>query len=418
VHIVFATMQFGPGYYQGTERYIANLAKGLLHQGYRISVIAGDPLQQWSKEIKQLATEEGISIYATDTLGWSAVEGMPVESYVKRIQELKPDICHLVNPGHIGINFISAAQHLGLPSIITMTDYWWLCPKNTLTRVDGSLCSGFESPSECWRCISQSHRNSNIRSLSQKPLISFTATALLKLKAGYYRNSKEWPQRKQIISESLQNSGAIICLSKTGLKAINEYFDCKNTHYIPVGLADEWIQDGDKPKLSKDKVKLGFIGTISRHKGLTLLIKAIALAANVKDIELHIAGSFDDSEYEKEVMQACQEINAIFHGRLDESQVRKLIDEMNATVVPSQSPENQPQVILESFARKTAVISSKAPGAAELLLAEYTFSTAHELQLLIEDIAKISANYQIPAVSSYAEMTERTVHLYQKICAY
>jgi glycosyltransferase involved in cell wall biosynthesis len=91
---------------------------------------------------------------------------------------------------------------------------------------------------------------------------------------------------------------------------------------------------------------------------------------------------------------------------------------MNATVVPSQSPENQPQVILESFARKTAVISSKAPGAAELLLAEYTFSTAHELQLLIEDIAKISANYQIPAVSSYAEMTERTVHLYQKICAY
>jgi hypothetical protein len=43
MHIVFATMQFGPGYQQGTERYIENLSLALIAAGHRVTVLANRP---------------------------------------------------------------------------------------------------------------------------------------------------------------------------------------------------------------------------------------------------------------------------------------------------------------------------------------------------------------------------------------
>ena len=41
--IVLVTMQLGPGYHHGTERYVRTLAGGLRERGHEVLCLAGDP---------------------------------------------------------------------------------------------------------------------------------------------------------------------------------------------------------------------------------------------------------------------------------------------------------------------------------------------------------------------------------------
>ncbi|WP_444904969.1 glycosyltransferase [Microbulbifer sp. CnH-101-E] len=150
--ILFSTMQFGPGYNQGTEKYIRNLALNLSKRGCDVIVAGGDP--EGILGNRTFIDEGGFRQIKLPTFGWGTTEGDSVDNYLSLLSELKPDLVHMVNPAHIGINLLNAAQKLGIPYFISITDFWWLCPKHTLTFKSGDFCSGFADYETCFSCIS------------------------------------------------------------------------------------------------------------------------------------------------------------------------------------------------------------------------------------------------------------------------
>ena len=77
-----------------------------------------------------------------------------VERWVfDHLGRLRPDVVHITSCGTLSASVIAAARRRGVPVLLTATDFWFLCARNTLLQPDGALCSGPETPWKCAQCL-------------------------------------------------------------------------------------------------------------------------------------------------------------------------------------------------------------------------------------------------------------------------
>jgi glycosyltransferase involved in cell wall biosynthesis len=118
-------------------------------------------------------------------------------------------------------------------------------------------------------------------------------------------------------------------------------------------------------------LRFGFFGQMSPLKGITVLIDA-AKYLNKMDvrgasIEIHGDYSNQPPPFQTAVIEALAEAgdNVVYHGAYDNRDVHRLMQQMDAVVVPSTWWENSPVVIQEAFANGKPVICSNIGGMAE-----------------------------------------------------
>ncbi|WNZ54762.1 glycosyltransferase [Microbulbifer sp. MKSA007] len=410
--ILFFTMQYGPGYTQGTERYIRNITSGLRDIGCDIIIAAGDPEKKttniYSSELAGKTT-----LIKIPTKGWGALDGAPVDYYKKLLREVQPDIIHMVNPAHIGVNALIAARALQLPYFITVTDFWWLCPKHTLTLSDGRFCSGFRKSTECLKCIASTHSNKIIKKISTRTGFNVLAQgAILGNNLLKFGGITKWPKRNRLLHQILSNAQKVICLSKTGKSRLENFFRINNTTYLPTGLSSDWFLPPTAKKSIDSCIRIGFLGAIAPHKGVHLLVEAMSQLA-YKDVVLSVAGRVHDKDYANLLFKSSTNIEYL--GEVDEKSTISFLDSLDLLVIPSTSPENQPQVLLEAGARGIPTISSNSPGCAELLEAKLTFpmNDSNSLTHLIQKFLDNPSYFTPPEKPlSVAEVTAKTCNIY------
>ena len=406
-------MQFGPGYNQGTEKYVRNLARNLSEQGCEVVVAGGDPERILTDCTE--ANDGNIRRITLPTFGWTTIGGDSTGSYVKLLAKLKPDVVHMANPAHIGVNILNAARELGIPYFVSVTDFWWLCPKHTLTLKSRVFCEGLRDPQSCMRCIAETHPNRLVRAASTLPPIRNGFAKALQLKNISGTMEADWEERKQILASILANAVQVICLSRTGQKLLNEYFTLDNCQYIPAGLADTWFEPGKTTNNKRDQYVVGFLGAIASHKGLHTLSGALK-EVNHRDIELRVAGKLVDRRYAKQAL--TQYPNTTYVGELGERESRDFLDSLDLLVIPSNSPENQPQVLLEAGARKKPTIASDIPGCAELLPDSALFPVEDYIKLkkLLEKAKQDTSSIGLPESGLSAhEVSAQILTEYQKV---
>lgn len=362
-------MQYGSAYKQGAERYICNLAQELKYLGNQVIVAGGDPNNIYSETPDFHLVSDQTRHYKLPTDHWSTITGAKPKQYIAFLKRLAPDIVHMIHPGHIGLALLSAAKTLGIKTIITIVDFWWVCPKNTLIHHKHGLCSGNKRLEECSECISQTHPSRNIsRLLKYKPgskVMRIGLMGKLVLKNHY----NVWKKRSAIIEETLKSTDSIITLSATAERLLKQHYPNIKTQKIPAGLHPRWYKNIYKwqpPQPKQKKINIGFAGVIAPHKGLHILIEALKRLPN-DWFSLKVAGTCNDKNYQKKLNQLTRGLMISWQGSIDEEDMVEFIDRSDLIVVPSLSPENQPQVILEGHARNTPIICSDVPGCAELV---------------------------------------------------
>jgi glycosyltransferase involved in cell wall biosynthesis len=118
-------------------------------------------------------------------------------------------------------------------------------------------------------------------------------------------------------------------------------------------------------------LRVGFFGQMSPLKGISLLIEAARMLAEMKvetlGIEIHGEYGNQPEEFQASVRKALAEAgsNVIYHGPYDNADVQRLMRRMDAVVVPSTWWENSPVVIQEAFACGRPVICANIGGMAE-----------------------------------------------------
>jgi glycosyltransferase involved in cell wall biosynthesis len=118
-------------------------------------------------------------------------------------------------------------------------------------------------------------------------------------------------------------------------------------------------------------LRFGFFGQMSPLKGITVLIEAAKYLNKMEvrgaTIEIHGDYSNQPPTFQTAVIEALAEAgqSVVYHGAYDNRDVHRLMQRMDAVVVPSTWWENSPVVIQEALANGKPVICSDIGGMAE-----------------------------------------------------
>src|SRR3990172_3469244 len=167
--ILLVSMQLGPAYRQGSERYAESLAEALAEVGHEVSFLAGDPRGVEPARPLGAPVNSERRLFAHSAQTWFAVMGTAPSRITGFLRRVQPDLVHVVNPAHVGVGAMLAARRLGIPVVVTAMDFWWVCPRATLLRGGAETCRGNRSWRECVGCIGSDHRRAGLRALARRP---------------------------------------------------------------------------------------------------------------------------------------------------------------------------------------------------------------------------------------------------------
>ncbi|MHC4443413.1 MAG: glycosyltransferase [Planctomycetota bacterium] len=421
--IVFVTMQFGRSYVQGTERYVGSLGRCLRDRGHAVNYLAGDPLHLDSPRKLGHVIDADEKIYAYPTRGWMSVVGLSPKRIAQWLKKQQPDIVHINTPAHIGVAAMLACRKLGIPCVVTVHDFWWVCPKGTLLRGGKEICDGTPPWYECVPCISADHPKGWVRMLSRFPailsplplLLYFTRAGMRKMSpADMYR----WTQRRSVIVECLNLADRMIFPSEMIGRVISPWLSHKRWQVIPNGLQKHWFADPraktTKPRTPED-LTIGYAGAMAAHKAPHLLLEAVK-HLGWTGTRVRLAGPQGDANYLEQLEKSARGLKVEFLGRLSVEEMPAFLRTLDIFAMTSIWPENCPYAVLEAQAAGVPVVGSNIGGVPELIGDERLMFQPGSAEGLARALTYVCDNpqYSIPTrVHTVDEMTDKAQLVYQ-----
>jgi glycosyltransferase involved in cell wall biosynthesis len=427
--ILIAVHHFPPHYTGGAEWEAFHMASAFLSRGHSVKVVCVENVNQDSTTSLTWVDElfEGIPVRRLsfnrasipDPVRWEYDNLWIGQHFDRLFEEYKPDIFHLISGYLMSGRPIWSAQAHGIPSVVSLEDFWFLCPRITLLRSDGKLSTIPVDPFVCASCLAGEKRSFNI--------INRVAPAILQ---SYFHlqksKAREIEARTEFLSQTLHKVDRLIVRSKflsstyvkAGAPSEKMVFSRQGLDF-PTRLSEEM----DKP--SNQPLRVGYLGQIAWHKGIHVLLEAVRRIPDAR-LEVKIYGDAERfPAYTAQLRRIIADDKRIslagsYNGYEDEVRV---LGSLDVVVVPSIWYENSPNSIMESLAQKVPVIASNLGGMAEMvqheqngLLFEVGSSEdlARQLQrLCIEPGLQPGLKAGIGPVKSVAEEIDELEFVYQ-----
>ncbi|MEW6746551.1 MAG: glycosyltransferase family 4 protein [Planctomycetota bacterium] len=379
MRLLYVLHQFYPHHITGTEQYVLGLAREARRRGHQVAIFTLEPdfllgwpgLKVWNDAVEEIPVHRvsiGNVLFANPVL---AEYESPIVARVFEdvISKVRPDVVHAFHLRYLGSNQIELARALGLPVVVHLMDFWFLCPHFTLLRPDGRLCAGPASPeAHCLSCAYAGlHRI--LEGGGGPREVSFPAYA-----PGLLRHTDVLGdlllaavRRVDRQREALGSSSLIVAPSRFLRETFAANgFDVSRVRVVPYGV-DMTRFAGYRKEAGHD-LRVGFIGTIAQHKGLHVLIEAFR-QVEVREASLHVYGRLDDyPDYARDRrFQARDDDRIHFHGPFAAGELGKVLSGIDLLAIPSLWYENTPFVALEAMAAGIPVLASRLGGLTEVL---------------------------------------------------
>jgi len=342
--ILYVCHQFFPEFHTGTERFICNIASMIAKAGHQVKIL--------SYSFNDIDSSD--SKYHNIAIFNEVYNGLPVVK-VKRIRnepayydllssedlkrfaihflyKEKPDVIHFGHTMRLS-EFVYAANFLNIPYVLTLTDFFLLCPKVNLTPSPNQLCQGPVHGSECAK-------------LCNDVVPEFHKHRL-----------------KVVKNKILHGAKKLFAPSSFVAKAFEQEFNDLSIDVIGHGV---YVLPFDRlPMPESSKTKLIFAGSLNYIKGVHVILTALALIES-DNIELKIYGSSSDVTYQDMIMQMiAKDQRVTYCGVYAENELGKILTESDAIVIPSICYETYSFVLHEAFKFNLPVIASNLGAIAE-----------------------------------------------------
>jgi glycosyltransferase involved in cell wall biosynthesis len=381
--VVFFVHCFFPHHFYGTETYTLELAKNYQAMGINVHIVTalfpGYPVS--SRDFISHYTFENLPVTCIDKslapntsvkdTYYQADMNPVLEKILRRLQ---PDIVHVTHLINHTAALLEVTQALGIHTYATFTDFFGFCFNNKLESATSTLCKGPSADrSNCVACyIKGSGRFQGKRKGLQKLLARggvFFLAHYARVLSKYF--PANFPSTATMIEDLVSRPDILLSLYNSGYqKAVAPTQFLLNAYQqngctvplfnIPFGVD---IDRSSKPKRAKqDKIVIGFIGQLTAHKGVDILLSAFnRLPKNIA--ELHIYGEIkQDPAYMKQLYSQSKGHAIFFKGTFKNSEFAKVLSQMDVCVIPSRWHENSPLVLLNALATHTPVVVSRAAG--------------------------------------------------------
>lgn len=430
--ILLPVHHFLPRYTAGAELYTYRLARWLINNGHHAEVVCVESIEKGRVDALDVVHDQvdGIPVWrlSMDLMNapqrrlWTFDNPLFGAWFDQHLAQSRPDVVHFMAGYLIGVAPMRAVARAGVPALLTMHDFWYLCPRHTLLRGDGSLCESIpEDAAECAWCYEYlwegKHRRVN------NATGGLYHTVMLRAMPKASRDLME--KRRIAMAEGLRVPRFVIAPSEFMARRAAPWVAPDRLIVQRTGIDLSYF-DNLTQKPVDDVFRVGFIGQINEIKGVHLLMDAFQrLQGGSKTLELHIHGGLADNAYVRSLRQRAESDKRIqLHGRFENTRVGSILSALDVLVVPSMWYENMPLSILESCAAGTPVVTTSTGGMAEPIQHDANglhfklgdaADLARQLQRLIDDpalLSTIKAGARRNPLLSIEEELEKVFPLY------
>jgi glycosyltransferase involved in cell wall biosynthesis len=432
MRIVIGVHHFPPNYVGGAEWRAYRTARALLQAGHDVLVAAveriDDPAAQPLRHVDEVFKGVPVRRFsfnlaaAPDPLRWEYNNLWVGEHFHQRFVEQRPDIFHVMSGYLLTGSPIAAAQALKIPTVVTLTDFWFLCRRISMLRTDGSISTLPIDPLRCARCLGEEKRRYRL-----------PAKVMPRVMDAFWRFQGDYLQYFQARRAALQQIMSGIDLAICPSNFIRDMYReagmvARRMEFLRQGHAFQNLAPEHLSKTPSPVLRIGYLGQIAPLKGVHVLVDAVRQLPELP-IELRIYG--DGAAFpgycDKLKARIGNDTRIHFEGVYERSQLTGILRETDVVVVPSLWYENSPNVILEAYVHATPVIASNFGGMAELVDDEHNGAhfavgnaadLARQLQRLVDYPALLSKLTKGAANTSPPTVTEelaKMLMLYQSL---
>lgn len=367
-------LQLAPGLFPyhntGVETYTYRLSQALRSRGHSVTVAApvvpavdqektGPPIE--TLPAVQTRFQGGEPTGSSGREVWNAFE--------KIVQRTNPELIHVQHLIHMGSATLSRLERQGIPFIVSIPDYWYLCVG--IQR----LCNG-----SAWECT--------------KRCDSGTLSRPLRFA---YKLLRTMRRLRRCVSLLSGITAPLVSISRRAAE-IHQQAGVPSNRFIvqPWGIDVDEFKVEQSP-IADQTVRFGFFGTVIPAKGVEVLVRAARLVRGewTLDIFGHGAPSYIDF-----LQNLAADAPIRFHGGYNHRDVARLLASVDVVVVPSIWEEVYALVVQEAWAAGKMVIASSIGGLSERIfdgVNGYLFP-AGNVDALAERMSFVAAN--LPKLSA------------------
>jgi glycosyltransferase involved in cell wall biosynthesis len=431
VRVLLVVHQFLPEFASGTEELTVETAKALQALGHEVEVFAGHPGQQSPGALSSYQFE-GIPVtrydYAHAPMGGNAVimqleydNSWLAERFRELLLRFRPHIVHFFHLQRLSTAAIAVCEALGIPALLTATDFWVICPRVQLLLPDHSHCAGPSADSaNCIRHMAIATQPAPVRWAARavpEPLVrgllkaAGARTGLLSV-----ANMRALAARPAVMRERIARLALVLAPTPFMAAQLRAYgIPERLIRLQPFGVRvpaqrPRAIRGADTP------LRIGFIGTVCDHKGTHVLVEAVRSLPAKLPLELAIYGDMQQfPAYSAPIRaRAAGDARIAFRGTFARERFAEVIDGLDLLVIPSLWHENTPLVLLKAQAMGCPVVGSNVAGIAEALRHEVNglLVEPNDAAALARALARLATDRELLARLAAQASAARSIQSY------
>ena len=353
MRVLLVSHRFPPDSLGGVERYTQMLAAELADGGDLVSIVTrrfGRTPSAPEMLREQLA--DGTMIYRfvggelhpdRFLLHHERLEQLFLDAFI----EAAPDVVHVNHLIGLAPHLVEIAHRQRVAVVLTLHDFYFACPLVHLQKTSGELCGGPAGGRACARtCFAHEGEGATLR---------------WGLRTAYFRRLLATAERVIAPSEYVGTYFRAFGVDRSRL--------CVIPNGISIAPVVPPIRAYGTPRAG-GILNLAYIGTVARHKGVHVILEALALAG-FDAVDLTIVGETPDAVYARELRERAAAIPGVQlrrYGRYEPSKLPLLLVEVDCVVVPSQAPESYSLTTREALALGIPVIATRLGALVEAIV--------------------------------------------------
>ncbi len=371
---------FPPDTWAGTEVYALELASALARRGHTLTIVARTPAKADEPDWKVTrGTFQELSVLRITR----RIDGLPVrDSYMpdgvrpvfeRILDEERPDVVHVQHLLHLSVAWLDVLRERGIPCVVTYNDYWTVCARVQLQRLDGSTCANNQGLG-CVVCLTKHSPRLVPAARVLFPLADpFISGMLGRLHPDrrVARMARNWIEIARRQPEMLSRFGAVelgLAPSRFLRDKLLETgrFDPARLVHSMYGMRAPVSVPPKTPRPAGLALRVGYVGSLLPYKGVETLVRALRRLRD-EPIELVIHGDHRPTEdaFHGRLARIASGTRTRFAGRFDNARIGEVHSGLDVLVVPSTWYENSPLTIHEAFQHGTPVVTSDFGGMRE-----------------------------------------------------
>lgn len=311
-------------------------------------------------------------------------------AFHQTLQDYQPRIVHFHEFVRTPASCILMAKEFGAKVVVTLHDYWLICPKLLLFTPDEQVCEGPRGGMNCvinclggslpsriyrsllardWRCRPVVRRFRDLwKRLKHEPLGQRPERGFRK----HYQNLKRTDLigklglRERFMLEALNAADLILPVSRrVGEIFVRHGVKGERIRPLNLGLPSSTalafrVREPRKP------IRFGFLGHLGPGKGSHLIVEA-ARAINSEQALFLLHGG-GDAYAEREFSQLSRTLPHIrYHGPYQRQELQSILEEFDVLIVPSLWEETLGLVAMEGLAAGVPVLAARIGGIPDIV---------------------------------------------------